>query len=114
MKARERAQPQRPKWQNPLDDSATFERIYNLLGALSLDPIRLGQYELNAPEEERELICLYAALQRPKDAQSGVRHFTACRLSLSWQFPEDYGPAAQSDVRRQKLIGLLMGEDPSR
>lgn len=110
MKARKRAQPQRPKSRNALDDPATFERIDNLLGYLERDPNRFQRYEMSPPDEERELISLYAALERPQDSRGGLRHFTAQRLSLSWQFPEEYGPAAPEHIRRQKLICLLMGE----
>jgi hypothetical protein len=116
MKARKRpqprAQPQRPKSWNPLDDPATFERIDELLGALSRDPVRFGEYELTAPQEERDLICLYATLQRPKDARSGVRHSTACILSLSWQYPEHYGPTAPPDVRRSNHIQAFLSDAP--
>jgi hypothetical protein len=114
MKARKRPQPQTPKWRNPIDDPATFERIYNLLGDLSRDPVRFGRYELNPPEEERELICLYAAKDRPADARGGYRHSIACMLSLSWQFPEHYGPTAPPDVRRENRIRLLLGDRPGR
>jgi hypothetical protein len=109
MKARKRAQPQPPKWRSPIDDPATFERISNLLGTL-LDPINFDRYERTAQEEERDLICLYAAKDRPADPRGGLRHVTACRLSLSWRFPKHYGPTAPPDVRRQKHLDLLMGE----
>lgn len=110
MKARKRAQPQTPKWRNPIDDPATFERIDKLLGALSRDPNRFGRYELTAPQEERDLICLYAAKDRPGDARSGIRHVVACMLSLSWQFPEHYGPTAPPGVRRQNHLRLVLGD----
>ena len=110
MKARKRAQLQRPTGRNPLDDPATLERIDKLMGALSCDPGRLWHFELHATETERDLVCLYAARERPADSRGGFRHFTACSLSLSWQSPEHYGPTAPPDVRRQKLIGLLMAD----
>jgi hypothetical protein len=31
-------------------------------------------------------------------------------LSLSWQFPEHYGPTAPSGQRRQKHLRLILGE----
>jgi hypothetical protein len=112
MKPRRRARPQAPKWRNPIDDPATFERIDKLLGALSRDPIRFGRYELTAPQEERDLICLYAAKGRPADARGGIRHVVACMLSLSWQYPEDYGPTAPPGVRRRNQLCFLLGDAP--
>ena len=97
MKARKRTQLQTPKWRNPIDDPATFERIDKLLAALSRDCSRFGRYELTAPQEERDLICLYAAKGLPDGARGGVRHGIACALSLSWQFSEDYGPTAPAE-----------------
>ena len=110
MKARKRAEPQTAKWRNPIDDPATFERIDKLLGILSRDRNRFGRYELAAPQEERDLICLYAAKDRPLGARGGSRHLIACMLSLSWQFPEHYGPTAPSGQRRQKHLRLILGE----
>jgi hypothetical protein len=104
MKARKRP------WRNPLDDPATYERIVELLGALSRDPHRLHRYEMDAPEDERELIMLLAARPRPKDAANGIPHVVACMLSLSWQHPEHYGPTAPADVRRSNQIQVLLGE----
>ena len=112
MKARQLAQPQAPKWRNPIDDPATFERIDKLLGALSRDPDRFGRYELSAPKDERDLICLYAAKARPANACGGARHVIACILSLSWQFPEHYGPIAQPGVRRRNRLGVILREAP--
>jgi hypothetical protein len=110
--ARKPAQPGPVKWRSQLDDPRTFERIDTLLGALSRNPDRYNRYELSAPQEERDLIILYAARGRPKDAARGIRHFVACMLSLSWQFPEHYGPTAPSTREERAAALLRLGTAP--
>ncbi len=88
MKRRARTKPHDARaWKNPLDDPATFERIDNLLGTLARDPERFDRFERNAPDEERLLIMLYAA----RDRGDTTRRPIACMLSLSWQYPDEYG-----------------------